>query len=386
MKKYTDIFLALTVSLFLFSIPAVSAETTYPAYLLKAQSIVEKAASAAGDGLSSDDILIAKNFILNAETEYKKHLTWTGKLEPAAEPTVQYFASMAELQASIVLSKAARLQQEKDLKRIEAESAVVKAKIKVFDNKNEEIAGLKKGIIELNGELLATKKEREQLLAKVATLEGGVSSASTDLKSTQQKVAILTAESERCTVSLSASEKKVGELTVELQKNGVEIATLKQEITALAAAKGISETQSKERIEALKRQKEFVSKVSLLGGVVKPGSENMTVVFSRASLLSSPKNDKLTAEGVKVVTSLSDLLTAYPEYRIKLKVHGFGTPAKNEDASATDRMARMIRESVLTSGKFEPTRVEALGVGTAEPAYKKNIEGNRRVELIFVKQ
>ena len=50
-------------------------------------------------------------------------------------------------------------------------------------------------------------------------------------------------------------------------------------------------------------------------------------------------------------------------------------------------MARFIREGLLNKGKLEQATVEALGVGSAEPALaKNNVEGNRRVEIIFVKK
>ena len=53
----------------------------------------------------------------------------------------------------------------------------------------------------------------------------------------------------------------------------------------------------------------------------------------------------------------------------------------------TDRVARLIRGAVVEKGKFDPAVVEALGAGTSEPIYpKSNTEGNRRVEITFVKK
>lgn len=399
MRNMIILFAALVCALVLQVTPVLAEEPAYPSYLLKAQSLVQKAASAAAELKAvNDDVLIAQNFIRNAEGEFKKNLSWTGKLEPAAEPTVHYFSSMAELQASFVLARVGKTRQEKELKNTEAKIAAVKAKIKVFDDKNDELLAMKKGVTELNAELLALKAEKEQLATKLATLEGSLSSVSGTLTQSQQKCDLLSSESSRCTNSLVSAEKKIAELSIELEQtrlaakaerdtSAADLLGLKKEISALAAAKGLSESQSKEQIKALNRQKEFVSKVAQLGGVVKPGSENLTVVFPRALLLKTPKNDKMSVDGEKLAASLAALLQAYPEYRIKLKVHGFGTPAKNEDAAATDRMARMIREAVLGKGTFEPNRVEALGSGTAEPvAPRKNVEGNRRVELTFVKQ
>lgn len=399
MKK-TGIFLVSLIMVFMIqAAPAFADEPTYPAYLLKAQSQVQKAASAASE-LSSvtDDVLIAQNLVRNAEAEFKKNLSWTGKLEATAEPTVRYFASMAELQASFVLSRAAKNQQEKELKAIEGQIAQVKSKIKVFDDKNEEIAALKKGITELNSELLALKSEKEQFIAKVAALEGNLATVSITLKTSQQKGTTLTTEAERCQASLVSSEKKIVELTAELDTSrnaaksereslNSEVALLKQELSKLALAKGMSESQSREQIEALNRQKDFVNEVGKLGGVIKPGSDNMTVIFVRSGILKAPKNDALTVDGDKVTERVVALLKKYSEFRIKLKVHGYGAPAKSEDASATDRMARLIRETLLVKGAFDPSMIEALGAGAAEPIYpKSNPEGNRRVEITFVKR
>jgi outer membrane protein OmpA-like peptidoglycan-associated protein len=112
----------------------------------------------------------------------------------------------------------------------------------------------------------------------------------------------------------------------------------------------------------------------------------MTVIFARSSMIKAPKNDATTADGDKMIVQVTDLLKRYPEYRIKIKVHGFGQ-GKTEDASATDRMARLIREALIEKGTLEPSGVEALGAGSAEPIYpKNNPEGNRRVEVTFVKR
>jgi len=99
------------------------------------------------------------------------------------------------------------------------------------------------------------------------------------------------------------------------------------------------------------------------------------------------RSNSLTAAGDTALTKIASLLRTYSEYRMKIKVHGFGSPTRNEDAAATDQMARFVREALLNKGKFDPATVEALGIGAAEPVYpKKNSEGNRRIDFIFVKK
>jgi outer membrane protein OmpA-like peptidoglycan-associated protein len=367
---------------------AYAEEPLYPDYVRNARNLVDKAEAKSLELNSfTDEILIAGNFIKNSEAEYKKHLGWSGKLDPAAEPTVRYFAAMAEIQASVVLTKVGKISQDKERSRLEQQLVEVKSKIKVFDDKNAEIAASKKVITELNSALSALKDEKEKLTARSSALGGDISAKSTALASAERRITTLSSELESCVKALAASEKKSAQLAADQEQTRGEIGRLKADLASLAAAKGVAESQSKEQIESLNRQKDFVAEVGKLGGVIKAGSDNMTVIFGRSAMLKAPKNDKLTADGDKAISRIVDLLKAYPEYRVKLKLHGFGQPANNEDASATDRMARLIRETLLIKGNFDPAVVEALGAGSVEPIYpKNNPEGNRRVEVTFVKR
>jgi flagellar motor protein MotB len=370
------------------SVVAYAEEPLYPEYVRNARNLVDKAEAKSSELNSfTDEILIARNFIKNLEAEYKKNLGWSGKLDEKAEPTVKYFATMAEIQASVVLARAGKVALDKERSRMEQQLVEVKSKIKVFDDKNAEIAAIKKGLTELNSALLALKEEKEQLIAKSSAQGSDVNVKSTALATAERRVAALSTELESCLKALAASEKKSAELTAEQEQDRKEIGRLKADLAALAAAKGAVESQSKEQIDSLNRQKDFVAEVGKLGGVIKAASDNMTVIFVRSAMLKAPKNDTLTADGGKAVQRISELLAKYPEYRVKLKVHGFGSPPKNEDASSTDRMARLIREALLVKGKFDPAVVEALGAGSVEPIYpKNNPEGNRRVEVTFVKR
>jgi chromosome segregation ATPase len=366
----------------------------------------------------TDEVLIARNFMKNSEDEYTKNLGWSGKLDEKEEPTVRYFASMAEIQASVVLARARKIAQNRERIRLEQQLVEVKSKIKVFDEKNAEIAAIKKSLTELNTAFQALKDEKEQLSAKSSTLGSDMTVKSTALASAERRVSSLSSDLDGCNKALTASEKKVADLASaelravslasELDNCGKarsaseqkaaqlaadqeqarnEISRLRADLASLAAAKGVVESQSKEQIDALNRQKDFVAEIGKLGGVIKAGSDNMTVIIARSAMLKAPRNDTLTAEGGKYAQRIAELLKAYPEYRLKLKVYGFGQPAKNEDASATDRMARLLREALLEKGKFDPATVEALGAGVVEPIYPKtNPEGNRRVEVTFVKR
>ncbi|MBI5485377.1 MAG: hypothetical protein HY888_13105 [Deltaproteobacteria bacterium] len=377
------------IALLLLGCSAVHAEEPlYPSYVRNARNMVERAEAKSLElNKFTDEVLIARNFIRNAEAEYKKHLGWSGKIDPVAEQTVKYFADMAEIQSSVVLARAGKIALDKERGLLEQQLQAVKSKIKVFDDKNGEIEALKKGITELNSALLVLKDEKDQLTSRASALGSDMTQKSTALVSAERRIASLSSELESCSKALSASEKKVTQLAADQEQARREIDRLKAEVSLLAAAKGAVESQSKEQIELLNRQKDFVAEVGTLGGVIKAGSENMTVIFPRSAMLKAPKNDVLTADGDRAVQRIADLLLKYPEFRVKLKVYGFGQPAKNEDALATDRMARLIREALLAKGKFDPAVVEALGAGAVEPIYpKNNPEGNRRVEVTFVKK
>lgn len=372
------------------------AEEPLPEYIRKAQALIGQAESKAAElNDYADDVLIGKNYLRNAEAEYKKNLGWSGKLDQKVEPTVRYYASMAQLQASIILSRAERIAQEKERVRLDRVAGDVKAKIKVFDDKNAQIAALK-------GEIAKRDNSIADLNKQIAALNAEVSAKTATRSSTEQKVAVLSGEVQTLKWSLSTSEQKVAELAAEVNSKSkavekansevaranAEIARLKGELAAVISQKGAEVSQSQEQIQALNRSQQFLNDVGRLGGVMKSGSSGITAIFTRASLIrSTSKSVSVTAEGERMGLALAELLKKYPEYRAMIKVHGFGQPAKSEDAAATDQIARLLREVAVGKGKLDPADVEALGVGQSEPLYPKgNPEGNRRVEIGFVKK
>ena len=365
-----------------------------PDYMLKAQSLIAQANSkAAGLNEFSDAVLIGQNYLRRAEAEYKKNLSW-GKVEQKAEPTVRYYADMARIQASIVLSQVGKIEQEKEQLRLEGLINEVKAKLKVFDDKTASITTLKGELVKRDSVLAALqatsaeqKKQLENKQLEIDRLTNKVSSLTAALLAAEAKIKGGATELKIGQEATAALGQKLTDVTKNLDASKAETARLRGELAALAAQKGAVESQSQEQIQALKRSQEFLAEVGKLGGVIKTGSDSMTVMFTRSAMIKAPKNDTLTAEGANVVARIAAVLKDYPEFRVKLKVHGFGQPAKNEDPSATDRMARLIREALLVKGKFDPATVEALGAGAVEPIYpKNNPEGNRRVEVTFVKR
>jgi len=344
-----------------------AADEPAPAFLQQAQSAVAQVLSKGSEQAElKDDILIAQNSLRNAEAEYKKNLGWSGKLDQKAEPTVRYLADVARLQASVLLARLGKQDQDKETARINGLIATTRSKIKIFDDLVAQVKTLKKQAADQTNQI-------SSLNAKVASLNAELSAKGSAITSSDEKTTNLLKALDEQKKATATSEQRVAALTQELEG-------LKQQTAQLQA--------TGEQLAAEKRIKAFEAEAGKLGGIVKTTAAGLSVTFPRSQVLKTTgKSTTLTPAGTGTVAKLAELLKTYPEYRIKLRVHGFGQPSRNEDAAATDQMARFIREGLLNKGKLEQATVEALGVGSAEPAFpKNNVEGNRRVEIIFVKK
>lgn len=362
--------LYLLLSVTILVVPLQSAQASdepLPAYLQQAQQAVGQVLSRSAELPElSDDTLFAQNSLRNAEAEYKKNLGWSGKLDQKAEPVVRFLADSARLQALVLLARIGRHDQEKEKLRLDGLITVTRAQIKVFDDLVAQVKTLKKQAADQASQVASQKANIASLTAELAAKGSAISSS--DQKTTELLKAL--DEQKKAT---AASEQRVIALTQELEAA--------RQQTAHLQATG-------EQLAAEKRQKSFEAEVGRLGGIVKAAAAGLTVTYPRSQILKvTGKSTTLAAAGDSMVGKLVQLLNTYPEYRLKIRVHGFGKPTRSEDAAATDQMARFIREAMLTKGKLEQSTVEALGVGAAEPVYPKhNVEANRRVELIFLKK
>ena len=377
------ILLIVAMPVFVFASLAYAANPDFPEYIIRAQTMLDQAETKAGQlNDYADDVLIGKNYLRYAESEYKNNLSW-GKLDQKAEPTVRYYSEMAQLQARIILSRVEKIAQDKERSRLESQTVQLKNRIKVFEDKNAVITSLK-------GELGKRETAIAELNNKIASLNADLESKSATGSSASKKVAELSVEVQTLKSSLAASERKSVEIATELEnqkknvdKANAEIARLKVDL----AQTGAEASKGQEQVQALNRAQQFLAEVGKLGGVLKSGADSITSIFTRASLIKTGKNVTITTAGDKLALALAELLKNYPEYRAVVKVHGFGQPVKSEDATATDQMARLLREVTVGKGKLEPASIEALGVGQTSPVYpKSNPEGNRRVEITFLKK
>lgn len=368
MRRQTTILLLISLCITAcLSVTPLLAADPLPAWLQKAQTTVAQAALAADTVPElADDILIAQNSLRNAEAEYQKNLGWTGKLDQKAEPGIRHLAELARLQASVVLATSAQRTHERTTKQLEQRITETRARIGVFDDLTARIKAQKKQLADQTGQIGG-------LTSQVASLTAELAAKGSAITSSDQKTNDLLKALDEQKKATASSQQQLASLNQELEG-------LKKESAVRKAAE--------QKLAAANHQMSFELELYRLGGSVKTGDNAQSITFSRSRLLKvSGKSTTLTQEGTATITRLAELIKAYPEYRVKLRVHGFGQPARSEDAAATDQMARFVREALLSKGGFEPATVEALGVGAAEPIYpKNNVEGNRRVEILFVKK
>ena len=357
------------------ALPA-TAEDAAPDYLQQAQSAVAKLV-ARGEVIPelNEEVTIARSILRKAETEYKGNLKgWSEKLDPKVEPRVRYLADSARIQAETLLSRYTKHDQEKEKVRLDGLIAQVKSKIKIFDDLVQQVKELKKKSADQASQITS-------ITAKVASLNAELSAKGSAITSSDQKTNELLKALEQQKKATSSSEQRVVVLTKEVEALTNELSGLKQQTAQLQA--------SGEQLAAEKRVKSFEAEVGKLGGIVKTlANGSLSVTFPRSQMLKVVhKQTTITAEGDKLNQKLATLLQAYPEYKLKLKVHGFGQPPKSEDAAATEQMARVLGEQLVAKHKLDPAMVEAVGAGPAEPLYpKQNIEGNRRIEAVFTKK
>ncbi|MDD2856109.1 MAG: OmpA family protein, partial [Desulfuromonadaceae bacterium] len=299
---------------------------------------------------------------------------------------------------SIVLSQIGKIDQEKEQLRLGGLIKEQQAKIKVFDDKVAAIASLNVQLLENKKQLEERAAENKNLVAakKVEADQLNAGIAARDRELEVRKSALATAESriEALTAEVASKQRDISALELKLVNSGksldaakVEAVRLNSELKSLSARNSAVVTQSQEEIQALKRSQEFVADAGQIGGTIKSGTDNMTVIFLRSALFIAPKNKSVSPEGEKKLQLVLDLLNKYPEFNVKISVHGFGTPSKNENAAATERMAKLVHAYLIEKGGLVSDRVEASGAGTAEPLYaKNNSEGNKRVEFAFVKK
>jgi len=286
---------------------------------------------------SAEDMKKAQDFIGQAEATLKAHTSILGTLKKEAEPDVLYHAEMAEISASIVLSRLEKISQEKEYERLEKMVPEVEAKIKIFNDKNAEIQRLTEELKKPDAVLAAARK---------------------DLADKTKAVEDLTAENRR----------------------------LKEEMKALETQKGSDIVEMRAKLQSANRNLEFQQALAKGDYLTRWSEKGAAIIVPRKDLLKmTAKGPMLAPGGEALASKFAELEKAFPEAKFKINVYGFGSPAKYEDKKATDAMAELLRKAFITKGINE-SAVEATGKGSSSPLFSKGaVEENRRVEITVLR-
>ncbi|MCX5828012.1 MAG: hypothetical protein NTV58_08435 [Deltaproteobacteria bacterium] len=311
------------------------------------RNLVEKSA---GSKEYQDDIITAQNYLNLAESEYKKNIGILGNLKDEAEPTIRHYTDMANITVAIVMSRIEKANQIREGEEIDKSILKMKSKIKVFDDKNAEI---------------------ERFKAESGSTRGTMDSVSKELVALKSENALLKKD-------IMGKEKTIGDLMGDNKK-------IKDDLNGIVAQKGVAFVQVQSKLASATKTRDFLVDISKLGQVTRISTAGATVVIPRNYFVkTAKKGPELVPGAEKIAGDIAAVVTKYPEYRLDLKVYGYGTPQKNEDIKATEAMAIVIKKLLLEKGKINASFLDAAGAGTSPALFPKDAgNANRRVEITF---
>jgi hypothetical protein len=138
-------------------------------------------------------------------------------------------------------------------------------------------------------------------------------------------------------------------------------------------------------LQTLSRKDELVKAAAKFAYLVKVADTGLTFIIPRKDLIKTTNKGPALASGIEKHTArFAELMKTFPENKLKIDVYGFGTPAKFENAKATNAMADLLKQAFIKSGIGE-TSIQAGGAGAVKPRFSKGaVEENRRVEITVV--
>ena len=291
----------------------------------KAKVFIEKVKAKSDDLKASTDMLKrATAFAEQAETTLKTKTTIIGTLNKEAEQDVLFYAEMAEIHASSVMSRLEKGLQEKENARLEKMIPEIESKIRTIDELKKPQGSLET----LNAEVTQLRTEKTDLAGQLSRLK-----------------------TERDTLALKGSS--------------------------------LSETQAK--FQSLSQELNYRKELDKLDYLMKASPNgSYTYIIPRRDLIkmsASAKSPILAYNADRHMTKFADLMKAFPEHKIKLIVYGSGNPPKQENLKATEAMAKLLKAQLIKGGVKESS-IEATGGGLESPMFSKGaVEENRRVEI-----
>lgn len=322
----------------------------------KVKTIMEKAQTRSDDAKASiPELQKAGDYIRMAEAEMKRNTSMLGSLKKDAEPRIIHMAEMAEIELAIASSKLEKMAQERENVRLEKLIPTLESQIKVFDDKNAEIARLKEEIARPGIERKKQDKtDSEKLSGKVEALNEVVASLRKDLAEKSKSVSDLTAQNRLLKENMGALEKQKGSDIVAIQG----------------------------RLTSAEAKMKSLAAVGQLGLLSKVSENEYTLIIPRGKLVKATSRGYVPApDAPQYIAAVADAMSASPGSRLIIRAHGYGKPVSREDSKATGAIARTVKEAFVASGVSE-SAIEAFGVGSSSPLFSKGAtEENRCVEI-----
>lgn len=218
-----------------------------------------------------------------------------------------------------------------------------------------------------------------------------------ELEQTQERVANLTAELEKMGVVLDSTSQKLAQTGTEKEQMA---ANLEQMRMALEAYK-----QRAAQLERIKQRFELLrdklKKLTELGLKVEIRNNRMVIRLPGDVLFASGQ-DKLKADGLKVLQAVGDVIRKDPQLQkryFQVAGHTDNKPLKGGRFGDNWGLSTMRARSVLLfliappgekdgGGGLDPDRLHAAGYGETDPVAPNDTDAgrqqNRRVELVLM--
>lgn len=342
--------LLLALCIGLFSIPALAQDASSEA-LDAARAAIEQARKAGAEKDAADDLAAASAWLSQAEKARGTLGSLIGKLgierltKPREEEVV-HLATMAEIKAQTAEAKAKTARTLAQLKTLEKDLADAQHTVAFTKQKLEEAE--KSKLVQARAE--ADLKQIEDSKRRAAQLEA---QKKMELEAAREQEAQRAAARERDAENARAEAQRLALMQAKLQ-------ALEQEKAMLSAAAQIKNAS------------------------VKSGEKRIALSIPASNLFGGAGD--LSPAGKKTLDSVGEFLAAYPNNKVVVRAY---TDNRGTQATAlSEKRARRVREYLVTGRGILAARVEAEGLGPADPVATNATDAgralNRRVEIIVL--
>ena len=375
--KRTSILLILFLSLLILQVSNAYADKEQILFSIqKVKSTIEKAQDKSEEAKTSlKELQKAREYLKQAETELNINKNWIGSVKKEAEPLITHYIEMADINASIALSRLEKINQEKENARLEKLIPELEAKIKVFDDKNIEIQRLKAELEKPCGEIRNVNSEIARLKKEKSESDNQVS----QLKAANEK---LSGKIEALNELIVTVRKDLAEKIKVIDNLSADNRLLKDNVKNLELQKGSDFVAIQAELMSVRAKLKLINTFAKIGLLSRTSDDGFTFIIPRKKLIkTSAKSIALSSESEYFVSECTEILKSFPGSQLLIKVHGFGKPASIEGDKATMHMAVLLKNLFTTKG-IDESFIQVFGAGTAEPLFSKAaLEENRCAEI-----